>query len=85
MVMLCVAAPAAGGDGRGSRQAGHHDRTECDHWGKYKTEIIYRIIAHKSLLLGYVSEYLDNYAVPNLVQKSHVSHYYLKTVSESWM
>jgi len=71
MVMLFVAAPAAGGDGRGSGQAGHHDRAECDHWGKYKTEFIYRIIAYKSLL-GYVSECLDNFVISNLVQKSDV-------------
>jgi hypothetical protein len=37
MVMLFVAAPAAGGHGGGSRQAGHHDRAECDHRGKYHT------------------------------------------------
>jgi hypothetical protein len=72
MVMLFVAAPAAGGHGRGSRQAGHHDRTECDHWGEYKTEVIYRIIAYKSLLLAYVSEYFDNFVVEYLGQKSHV-------------
>jgi len=72
MVMLFVAAPAAGGDGRGSRQAGHHDGAECDHWGKYKTEVVHRIIAYKSLLLRYVSEYLDNFVVSNLVQKCDV-------------
>ena len=72
MVMLFVAAPAAGGDGRGSGQAGHHDRAECDHWGKYKTEVIYRIIAYISLFLGYVSEYLDNFVVSDFVQKSHI-------------
>jgi hypothetical protein len=68
MVMLFVAAPAAGGHGRGSRQAGHYDRAECDHWGEYKTEVI----AYNSLFLGYVSEYFDNIVVSDLVQKSHV-------------
>jgi hypothetical protein len=37
MMMLFVAAPAAGGDGGGSSQAGHDDRAECDHRGKYIT------------------------------------------------
>jgi hypothetical protein len=48
MVMLCVAAPAAGGHSGGARQAGHHDWAQRYHWGEY------RITAQDTIILHYL-------------------------------
>jgi hypothetical protein len=46
MVMLCVAAPAAGGHSGGARQAGHHDWAQRYHWGEYWITAQDTIILH---------------------------------------